>query len=106
MKVLVAGAALLLLLLTSVPALAAPPGQDHPQGSPLPPQSDESSRDIIPIVPLTAGAAAGAAAIALALTLLRLKAGWEPHRPPAGSVADNLGHQDDHSISEAHLAEH
>ncbi|HZP27084.1 MAG TPA: hypothetical protein VFB90_08570, partial [Dehalococcoidia bacterium] len=101
MRLLVAGVGLLLLLLTSVPAFAAPLGQDRPEGNPLPPQADQSSRDIIPIVPLTAGAAAGAAAIALTFTLLRIKAGWEPHRPPAGSVADNLGHhQDDHSVSE------
>ena len=47
------------------------------------------------------------AAIALTFTLLRLRAGWEPHRPPHGSVADNLGHHlDDHSLSEQHLVEH
>lgn len=106
MRVLLAGFAALLLVLAAAPAFAAPAAQERPEGNPLPPQADHSSRDIIPLVPLTFGAAAGVGAIALLLTFLRMRAGWEPHRPPPGSVADNLGHVDEHSSAEPHLAEH
>ena len=95
----------LLIILASLSLFGALPAgaqQDAPAteehsgagGQALPPQADGDNRDIVPIAPLTAGAAAGAAAILLLITFIRLRAGWEPHRPPEGSQADHLGHPD------------